>query len=115
MRRALAEDAALEYSRPSMAEEFEPAVSDVLADWPSLTVGEVAVLVEWPGSRRTLSDLVARVRARVLERARDDLDVGRVRAGRVVAGAVVAGRVVLGRVVVGRVHVGREEDSVGAA
>lgn len=73
VRRALDPDASLEYERPSMSEEFEPAVHDVLTDYPRMSVEQVAELVEWPGARRTLSDLVARVRQTVLDREVEDL------------------------------------------
>lgn len=73
VRRAIDPDAALDYGRPSMAEEYAPAVHDVLADHPRLSVPQIAELIEWPGSRRALSDLVASMREEALDRAAADL------------------------------------------
>lgn len=70
IRRALAEDARLDYQRPTLADQFEPAVRDVLYDYPRLTVQQVAEIIAWPASRRSLSSLVARIRPLVLERER---------------------------------------------
>lgn len=69
VRRALAEDARMEYHRPSASEEFEPAVRDVLADYPHMSVPDIATMIDWRKSRRTLSDLVAKLRPEYLERA----------------------------------------------
>ncbi|MGC0270798.1 hypothetical protein ACPROK_14655 [Glutamicibacter soli] len=69
VRRALAEDARMEYWRPSATEEFEPAVRDVLADYPHMSVPDIATMVDWRKSRRTLSDLVARLRPEYIDRA----------------------------------------------
>lgn len=108
VRRALDPDSSLDYERPSLAEEFEPAVHDVLTDYPRMTVEQVGELIEWPGSRRTLSDLVARVRGTVLDREREDLN--RPRLGTVQTGRVTFGRVSVGRMIVGSVHVERDPD-----
>lgn len=62
VRRALAPGARDHYYRPSASEEAEPAVRDVLADYPLMSVADIAVLIDWRHSRRTLSDLVARLR-----------------------------------------------------
>ena len=99
VRRAIDPGSRLEYSRPSMAEEYTPAVRDVLADYPRLSVAQISEVVEWPGSRRTLSDLVAQLRPAALERERKDLN-------RPALGTVVAGRVTFGPMSVGRMTVG---------
>jgi hypothetical protein len=62
VRRALAPGARDRYYRPSVAEEAAPAVREVLADYPQMVVADIAVLVDWRHSRRTLSDLVAKLR-----------------------------------------------------
>jgi len=62
VRRALRPGARDSYYRPSVADAAEPAVRDVLADYPDMVVADVAVLIDWRHSRRTLSDLVARLR-----------------------------------------------------
>lgn len=108
VRRALHPDANLDYHRPSLADEFEPAVRDVLADWPRMSVPQIAELVEWPGSRRALSDLVARLRPLVLEREREDLNRPTVGAARV--GQLTIGRLDVGPLQVGRAHGRKEAD-----
>lgn len=62
VRRALADGARDRYWRSSASEEVEEAVRDVLADYPHMTVGDIAVMVDWQHARRTLSDVVARLR-----------------------------------------------------
>ncbi|WP_315913591.1 hypothetical protein [Arthrobacter sp. lap29] len=62
VRRALRPGSKDHYYRPSASEDAEPAVRDVLADYPDMVVADVAVLIDWRHSRRTLSDLVARLR-----------------------------------------------------
>lgn len=62
VRRALVHGARDRYYRPSVAEEAEPAVREVLADYPQMVVADIAVLIDWRHSRRTLSDLVAKLR-----------------------------------------------------
>lgn len=109
VRRAIVPDAGLDYSRPTLADEYEPAVRDVLADHPRLAVSQVAELIDWPGSRRTLSDLVARVRPEVLEREREDLN--RPAMGAVTAGVLTVGRLDVGRLSVGSVQHGREAEA----
>lgn len=101
VRRGLDAEARLEYSRPSMAEEYEPAVRDMLADYPRVSVSQVAELIDWPGSRRTLSDLVARLRPEYLAREIEDLNrpaLGRVAAGPMTVGSLTVGTITLGRV-----------------
>ncbi|WP_461634968.1 hypothetical protein [Glutamicibacter soli] len=68
VRRALAEDARMDYWRPSATEEYEPAVRDVLADYPHMSVPDIATMIDWPKSRRTLSDMVAALRPEYIER-----------------------------------------------
>ena len=62
VRRALRPGSRDHYYRPSASESAEPAVRDVLADYPDMVVADVALLIDWRHSRRTLSDLVARLR-----------------------------------------------------
>lgn len=62
VRRALAPGARGHYYRPSVTEGAEPAVREVLADYPHMSVADVALIIDWRHSRRTLSDLVARLR-----------------------------------------------------
>lgn len=72
VRRAVAPGASTEYWRPSATEDIEPAVRDTLADYPHMTVADIALVVDWRKSRRTLSDLVARIRPEYIERAESD-------------------------------------------
>jgi DNA-binding NarL/FixJ family response regulator len=69
VRRALAPGARDRYHRRSTGEDFEEAVRDVLADYPHMAVVDVAVLIDWRRSRRTLSDLVARLRPEYASRS----------------------------------------------
>ena len=99
IRRALADGAGLDYSRPSLADEYEPAVRDVLTDFPRISVTQVAEIIEWPASRRALSDLVARLRPFAIERSVEALAeplIGAVRVGMVAAGAVSMGKLKVG-------------------
>jgi hypothetical protein len=73
-----------------------------------MTVEQVGELIEWPGSRRTLSDLVARVRETVLDREREDLN--RPPLGTVSTGRVSFGHASVGRLIVGSVHVDYDPD-----
>lgn len=72
VRRAVAPDARTEYWRPNATEDFEPAVRDTLADYPHMTVADIALVVDWRKSRRTLSDLVAKLRPEYIERAESE-------------------------------------------
>lgn len=65
VRRALAPGARDHYYRPSATEDAKPAVREVLADYPQMCVSDIAVLIDWRHSRRTLSDLVARLRPEI--------------------------------------------------
>ena len=99
VRRAIDPTARERYHRASMAEEYEPAVRDVLADWPRLSVEEIGRIVEWPGSRRTLSTLVARLRPLALEREAENLNrpaLGHARTGRRTMGRLTSGRMNVG-------------------
>ncbi|NHI16853.1 hypothetical protein [Microbacterium excoecariae] len=101
IRRALAPGARDRYHRPLMADEYEPAVRDVLADHPRLTVPQVAEIIEWPGARRTLAKLVARIRPLMLERETEHLarpQVGTVNLGRMSVGRASAGALAIGRI-----------------
>lgn len=110
VRRALDPDAALDYRRPTLADEYEPAVRDVLADYPRMQVPQIAALVEWPGARSTISELVARLRPAALERETEDLT--RPRLGRVAAGPITTGTARMGSMTVGRVQHGRSSHSI---
>lgn len=109
VRRALAADARLEYSRPSMAEEFEPAVREVLYDYPRISVAQVGEIVEWPGSRRALSSLVAKLRPEALRRHVDELN--RPALGRLAVTSITPARIRVGVLTVGRIHVGPRSSS----
>lgn len=85
MRRALAQGSADGYHRDSEAERFELAVREVLADYPAMTVADIAVVVDWRLSRRHLSDLVARLRPQYV----DELDVPAPAAESIRAGELV--------------------------
>lgn len=67
VRRALVPGARDHYYRPSVSEDAEPAVREVLADYPQMVVADIAVLIDWRHSRRTLSDLVARLRPEIVD------------------------------------------------
>lgn len=100
VRRALDPDASLDYSRRSLADEYRDAVREVLYDYPRITVNQVGELVEWPGSRRALSDLVGELRPEALERETEDLN-------RPVVGAIAnVGSITFGPMTVGRLTVG---------
>ncbi len=93
VRRATRPGARTKYSRAQLADRFEPAVRDVLADYPLLSVDEIGTLIDWPASRRTLSNIVARLRPEALERATEDLNVpsiGSIRIGTIATGTVRA-------------------------
>lgn len=99
IRRALADDANLDYRRPTLADEYEPAVHDVLADYPRLSVTQVAEIIDWPASRRALSDLVARLRPLALEREAEsltDMVIGTVRIGQLSFGSASMGTMTIG-------------------
>lgn len=74
VRRAVRPGARRSYKRAELADKYGPAIRDVLADHPTLAVAQVAELIEWPASRRRLSDLVAEYRPAALERATEHLN-----------------------------------------
>lgn len=101
IRRALAEDASLDYQRPTLADEYEPAVRDVLYDYPRLSVAQVSAIIDWPASRRSLSSLVARVRPLMLERERRALNSPRT--GTITSASVRVGVASTGRIAARRI------------
>jgi hypothetical protein len=71
VRRALAPGARDHYHRASASSDAEAAVRDVLADYPLMSVTDIAVLIDWRHARRTLSDLVAKLRPEYTEHCGD--------------------------------------------
>ncbi|MFH6687456.1 hypothetical protein QVL82_01255 [Cellulosimicrobium funkei] len=83
VRRALEPGARDRYHRASSTDDVVEAVRDVLADYPHMAVADVAVLIDWRRSRRTLSNLVARLRPEYA--THDDIEarpISTIRAGR---------------------------------
>lgn len=113
VRRALDPNARLDYARPSLADEYREAVREVLYDYPRIFVSQVAELVEWPGSRRALSDLVGELRPEALERETEDLN--RPVVGPIAVGRIIFGPMTVGRLTVGSIHAGPEEDRLDPA
>ena len=114
VRRALDPTRPTVYRRPSMAEEYEPAVRDVLADHPRLTVAQVAEIIEWPGARRTLSTLVARIRPEMISREAAHLNrprMGTMRVGTMRVGKMRAGTMHVGSVTTSPINVRRPNGS----
>lgn len=102
VRRALAPGARDHYYRPSVSEDAEPAVREVLADYPQMCVADIALLIDWRHSRRTLSDLVARLRpqcsadwSNVQARPIGTIAVGRLAATQVTYGTMKLGELKL--------------------
>lgn len=100
VRRALKPGARDHYYRPSASSAAEPAVRDVLADYPDMSVSDIAVLIDWRHARRTLSDLVAKLRPEyggetsdVYARPMSMLTAGNVDAGEITYGTMQLGRV----------------------
>lgn len=91
IRRALAPDARDRYHRASAAEAAEAAIADVLADYPAMTVSDIAVMIDWQHSRRHLSDVVARLRPVVIA---DRVHVGLLSVSDIAAGELTLGTVV---------------------
>lgn len=100
VRRALQPGARDHYYRPSASEDAEPAVRDVLADYPHMCVADVAVLIDWRHARRTLSDLVTRLRP---EYQGETADVGARPMGTLAAGTVMATELRFGTMKLGEV------------
>ncbi|AYN58626.1 DNA binding protein [Arthrobacter phage Nandita] len=99
VRRALAPGARDHYHRASASADAEPAVRDVLADYPDMCVSDIAVLIDWRHARRTLSDLVAKLRPEfgggtsdVYARPMSSLTAGTVSAGEISFGTMELGR-----------------------
>lgn len=100
VRRALKPGARNHYYRPSASSSAEPAVRDVLADYPDMCVSDIAILIDWRHARRTLSDLVAKLRPEfgggtsdVYARPMSSLTAGAVSAGEISFGTMELGRV----------------------
>lgn len=75
VRRALAPGARDRYYRQSVLDDVEPAVRDLLVDYPHMTVADIAVVIDWRRSRRLLSNLVARLRPQYIAAAATDNDL----------------------------------------
>lgn len=102
VRRALAPGSRDHYYRPSLAEEAEPAVRDVLADYPAMSVADVALMIDWRHSRRALSDLVARLRpeysaeSRIAARPLSSIQTGTLSTTQIQCGTMQLGEVRIG-------------------
>lgn len=98
VRRALAPGARDRYYRPSLTEDAEPAVREVLADYPQMVVADIAVLIDWRHSRRTLSDLVAKLRPQSVASwsAVETKPIGAIRAGILSTSSIRCGTLTLG-------------------
>lgn len=96
MRSALAPGARDRYWRPSATEDAEPGVRDVLADYPHMKTSDIAVLISWERSYRTLAALVARIRPEYTSgRALRARPLSSLQRGRMaVTGVIQAGKVV---------------------
>lgn len=68
VRRAVRPGGRESYHRHSETDDYAEAVADVLADYPHMAVGDIAVIVDWRRSRRRLSDLVASLRPAYIDR-----------------------------------------------
>lgn len=99
VRRALKPGARDHYYRPSASEAVEPAVRDVLADYPDMSVADIAVIIDWRHARRTLSDLVTRLRPEYSQGSSlDALPMASLKAGTMTAAEVKFGTLQLGTV-----------------
>jgi hypothetical protein len=97
VRRALAPGSRDRYYRPSVTESAEPAVRDVLADYPQMCVADIAVLIDWRHSRRTLSDLVAKLRPQITSWSSVEArPIGSIRVGVLSATSIHSGTMTLG-------------------
>lgn len=100
VRRALAPGARDHYHRASASSDAEPAVRDVLADYPLMSVADIAVLIDWRHARRTLSDLVAKLRPEYIENS-GDVDarpMASISAGTITVGVASYGTMEVGEV-----------------
>lgn len=101
IRRALAPGARDRYYRPSAADLVEPAVREVLANYPHMSVSDVALMIDWRHARRTLSDLVARLRPEhsanspIAAMAMSELQAGTLSTAEIRYGTMNLGEVVL--------------------
>jgi hypothetical protein len=98
VRRALAPGSRDRYYRPSLSDEAEPAVREVLADYPQMVVADIATLIDWRHSRRTLSDLVAKLRLESVASwsAVETKPIGAIRAGVLSTATIRGGTMTLG-------------------
>lgn len=101
IRRALAPGARDRYYRHSAADLVEPAVREVLADYPHMSVSDIALMIDWRHARRTLSDLVARLRPKysvnspITATAMSELQAGILSTAEICYGTMNLGEVVL--------------------
>lgn len=104
VRRAIAPGARGTYWRASATEAAAEQVRDVLADFPHMVVSDVAALIDWRHSRRSLSNLVARLRpeyslpSAIAARPSSTLQSGALAAGSVRTGTMTVGTMTVGRV-----------------
>lgn len=98
VRRALVPGARDHYYRPTLTDEAEPAVREVLADYPQMVVADIAVLIDWRHSRRTLSDLVAKLRPESISNwsTVDARPIGSIKVGALSTSALSCGTMTLG-------------------
>jgi hypothetical protein len=98
VRRALVPGSRDRYYRASVSDDAEPAVRDVLADYPQMVVADIAVLIDWRHSRRTLSDLVAKLRPQSVASwsAVETKPIGAIRAGILSTSTIRCGTMTLG-------------------
>ncbi len=98
VRRALVPGARDRYYRPTVTEDAEPAVREVLADYPQMVVADIAVLIDWRHSRRTLSDLVAKLRPQIQDTWSDieTQPIDAIRAGVLSTSTIRCGTLTLG-------------------
>lgn len=107
VRRATAPGARDRYWRPSPTEAAEPAVRDLLADYPHMAVTDIALLIDWHHSRQSLGVLIARLRPEYIDRpdrparrittsgpitTRGPITTGRLTSGHLTAGTLTVGR-----------------------
>lgn len=69
VRRAVRPGARDHYYRQSALDAVEPAVRELLFDYPHMSVVDIIVVIDWRRSRRLLSNLVARLRPEYIARA----------------------------------------------
>lgn len=102
VRRALAPGSRDHYYRSTLADEAEPAVRDVLADYPAMSVSDIGVMIDWRHSRRALSDVVARLRPKYASRSPlDSAPLSSIMAGVLSTTQIQRGTMQLGEVKIG--------------